>query len=309
MSIKIFTMASDPSNVGLGQLTASAARWGWEYDVFYFDGTTRSKVGVARHKMALLEHVLSEISRSGHEYVAVLDGYDMIVNNSPEECVRRMEDPSVDRGALIVGYSSPVLLNTFRIHRPITAWTRFRNRTDDTFASSESCGQLTVNLGMVMGRREVVSTYIRDMLGLWATNQSMCTEAVCSEQKYFKIMMDDNRYSCANRTLFIDTRGVFVKNHRSQFDKLTKRFFNNAVLEEADIDVPVFHHFPGNTRYARGQRIQTHYFNLTMGATECDPGTDCPICACDRTLTKIRIITGVLLCVTALMLFTKRFLF
>lgn len=307
--IKIFTMASDPNHLGIRQFVSSAEYWGWDYDIFMFDPKTKSKHGVAQFKMALLEHVLRTIEHDNNDYtyVGIIDGYDMVFNNTPDMCIRRMEanvriHPD---STLITGYSTPKFLNLISMHKPVVFFNKYINKTDEnTFSTSNDCGDIPINLGMVMGGTLVIQNYARAMLSCWYKNESMCSQKVCSEQKYFKLLMDEGTYACKNKTLFIDVDNVFVHNHLIDYDRMTKRIFNNAIVEECDIERPIFHHFPGNSNYPRGVMLQTHYYNNSVNLP-CDTYA-CPICSYNKTFEKLKIIFNVMLCATIIMLFLKK---
>lgn len=263
-TIKLFTMATDLNDIGLQQFIKTADKWGWDYDVFHLKKQVfKSENGVAQYKMELLVYILNHLQYNSYDFVGIVDGYDILINNSPDECIRRLYSANVHDGTLSIGVGA-----SWNQLKPFSYLTKNKEIRDvlkpfnTTLSYSTNCKKV-FNLGMVLGSQSIVVFYISKMLNLWHTINN-CSSESCSEQKYFEYLLDSNVFNCYNNTLYIDENEMFIRNTNNCI--LNLNYFSSN---------PIFLHFVGKRDKCNTFEYQTHFYNLIMNIN-CN--TNCPVC-------------------------------
>lgn len=259
-TIKLFTMATDLNDVGLTQFKQTADKWEWDYDIFHLNRQIiKSANGAAQYKMELLKYIWEHLKYNHYDFVGIVDGYDLLVNNSPEECIKRLYENNL-QDTLVVGIESIWNVKPFPIIYNIHLFDNLINTIFKTMSFSQDCKK-PYNLGMVLGSSSNITLYISKMLSLWNT-KNICNSKICSEQKYFEKTLQCGTFTCENNTLYIDENEHFVKNFICCFIKNTN---TNTI----------FLHFPGKRYRCNLFGYQTHFYNTIMNNI-CN--TDCFIC-------------------------------
>ncbi len=196
------------------------------------------------YKIELLKHVLHNMDDV--DYVAIVDAYDIIINNTPEECINRIQKSNLE--------------NTLIIGKDGYDVTFIDNLLSNTFFNRSFDCKMDFNLGVVIGSVKVIREYIERMLYVWE-NDNLCTKKFCSEQAHFqKLANFYNLYKCSNKTLYIDNNHQFVHTEQSHF-------INILIQIESRTKYPIFIHVHGNNhKYEQNLMLHHRYnkvFNLS----------------------------------------------
>lgn len=257
-------MATDLNDKGLRQFKTTADKWGWDYDIFHLNKQViKSAKGVAQYKMELLNYIWDHLKYNSYDFIGIVDGYDVLVNNSPDECIRRLYSANVHEGTLSIGVGA-----SWNQLKPFSYLSENKHIRDvltpfnTTLSYSTNCKKV-FNLGMVLGSQSIVVFYISKMLNLWNTINN-CNSDSCSEQKYFEHLLESNTFDCSNNTLYVDENEMFIKNTNNCVTKINHLSSN-----------PIFLHFVGTREKCDTFEIQTHFYHSIMD-TNCDK--HCPVC-------------------------------
>ena len=238
-TIKLFTISTNKEHPNLKMWTDTAKYWGWYYDLFITEVKSTKQFGAMIYKIELLKHVLQNMDDV--DYVAIVDAYDIIINNTPEECINRIQKNNLENTLIVskdgydVTFIDTLLSNTF-------------------FNRSFDC-KMDFNLGVVIGSVRVIREYIKRMLYVWE-NDNLCSNKFCSEQAHFqKLLNDYNLYKCSNNTLYID------KNHQFVHTEQSNAIYQMTISRNSRTKCPVFIHVHGNHFKYEQTMILHHYYN------------------------------------------------
>lgn len=247
--IKLFTISTNNDHPNLRLWTDTAKYWGWDYDLFITEVKSTKQFGAMIYKIELLKHVLHNMDDV--DYVAIVDAYDVIINNTPEECIHRIHKDNL-KHMLIIGKDGVNIpfINKVRYHNS------FFNRSNDC--------NMDYNLGVVIGSTNVIRVYIERMLYVWE-NDNLCTKKFCSEQMHFqKLANFYNLYECSNKTLYIDINHYFVYTDQSNL-------INILMPSESNTKHPIFIHVHGNKHKYEQTLMLYHYYNKVLNLS-CSKG-------------------------------------
>ena len=288
-TIKLFTISTNKEHPNLKMWTDTAKYWGWYYDLFITEVKSTKQFGAMIYKIELLKHVLRNMDDV--DYVAIVDAYDIIINNTPEECINRIQKNNLENTLIVSkdGYDVTFI--------DILQSNTFFNRSFDC--------KMDFNLGVVIGSVKVIREYIERMLYVWE-NDNLCSNKFCSEQAHFqKLSNDYNLYKCSNNTLYIDKNHQFVHTEQATSKQM-------ILSMKSRTKYPIFIHVHGNDFKYEQTIILHHYYNKVFSLMCSD---ECFKCCKYRCYTNINIyrsvkiaIVKILLCLLISCILVKRLL-